>query len=65
MEIRFANSRIRKICTNDKAAIKELGRVGVEILTGRLEQIRAAQNLEELRYAIGHWQELFGRANSP
>ena len=60
MKIAYANSRIEKICTDTKRAKKELGQVGMKVLTGRLIQIAEASNLEELRHRPGHWHELTG-----
>ena len=60
MEIAYANSRIEKICTDTKRAKKELGQVGVRILTGRLVQIAEASCLEDLRNRPGNWHELTG-----
>jgi len=60
MEIFYANSRIEKICTNDKVALKELGRDGANALRTRLKQMLEAENLEALRFAAGAWHELAG-----
>ena len=60
MEIFYANSRIEKICTDEKAARKELGIEGARVLKNRLKQIRYAENLEELRLLAGSWHELIG-----
>ena len=60
MDISYANSRIQKICTNEKTARKELGSDGAKVLTNRLQQMRDAENLEKLRYAPGDWHELTG-----
>jgi proteic killer suppression protein len=60
MEISYANSRIRKICTDDKVARKELGKEGARILGKRLEQMLGAESLEDLRIAAGGWHELKG-----
>ena len=60
MEITYANSRIRKICTDDKTMRKELGQIGARILLNRLEQIERFENLEPLRFEPGHWHELTG-----
>lgn len=60
MDITYANSRIRKICTSEKIARKELGAVGAKILSGRLKQISEVQNLEYLRFFPGNWHELIG-----
>ena len=60
VEVAYANSRIEKICTNVKRGRKELGQVGMKILTNRLIQIAEADNLEELRNRPGSWHELSG-----
>ena len=60
MEISYANSRIQKICTDDKVARKELGKIGAGILRTRLDQMLEAENLETLRFAAGSWHELKG-----
>jgi len=60
MEITFANSRIEKICTDEKRAKKELGQVGAHILSTRLDQLMDADNLEVLRFLPGNYHELTG-----
>ena len=60
MDISYANSRIQKICTDDKIAKKELGSEGAKVLKKRLEQMRDADNLDELRFVSGDWHELVG-----
>jgi len=60
MDISYANSRIQKICTEEKTAKKELGSEGAKVLRKRLDQMLAAENLEILRFAPGAWHELKG-----
>jgi proteic killer suppression protein len=60
MEITYANSRIQKICTNDKVAQKILGKDGARFLKLRLEQMTNANNLGELQFVDGAWHELKG-----
>ena len=60
MDISYASSRIRKICTDDKTAKKELGNDGAKVLKQRLEQMQDVDNLEQLRHAAGDWHELKG-----
>ena len=60
MEISYANSKIQKICTDEKIAKKELGNVGAKFLKKRLEQMQDAENLAELRLSPGDWHELKG-----
>jgi len=49
MEISYANRRIEKICTDEKAARKELGHDGAKVLRKRLDQMRYVESLEDLR----------------
>jgi proteic killer suppression protein len=60
MEITYANSRIQKICTNDKVAQKILGKDNARFLKLRIEQMTNADNLGELRFVDGAWHELKG-----
>jgi proteic killer suppression protein len=60
MDISYANRKIEKICTDPKVAQKELGKDGAKTLTKRLLLMRAAENLEALRFAAGDWHELTG-----
>jgi len=59
MEITYANSRIRKICTDDKTAKKELGG-NAKFLRERLDDMLLVENLEELRSFPGNYHELTG-----
>ena len=60
MDISYANSRIQKICTDEKTAKKELGSAGAKVLRKRLDHMLVAENLEVLRFAPGSWHELAG-----
>ena len=60
MEISYANRRIEKICTDEKAARKELGHDGAKVLRKRLDQMRYVESLEDLRLQAGGWHELVG-----
>ena len=60
MDISYANSKIRKICTDAKIAKKTLGDDGAKFLRIRLDQMSEAANLEKLRYSPGDWHELVG-----
>ena len=60
MEISYANSKIQKICTDEKIARKELGNDGAKALIKRLDQMRDAEYLEALRGQPGWWHELTG-----
>ena len=60
MDISYANSRIRKICTDARVAQKELGKVAAQVLQERLQQMQDVKHLEKLRFAPGAWHELAG-----
>ena len=60
MDISYANSKIRKICTDARIAQKVLGKANTEILQERLQQMRDAESLAELRHAAGDYHELIG-----
>ena len=60
MEISYANSKIRKICTDARIAQKELGKRAALVLQERLDQMVTVENLEQLRFAVGTWHELKG-----
>ena len=60
MEVIYENRRIQKICTEKKTAQKELGQNGASVLLYRLDQLKSADSLEDLRFQPGHWHELIG-----
>jgi proteic killer suppression protein len=60
MDISYANRKIQKICTDEKAARKVLGQAGAEVLQERLKQMQDVACLEDLRFLPGAWHELVG-----
>jgi proteic killer suppression protein len=58
MKISYANSRIQKICTDERIARKELGNQGAKFLKKRLKQMQSAVSLQDLRIQPGDWHEL-------
>jgi len=60
MEITYENRRIQKICTEKKTSQKELGQISASVLLYRLDQLKSADALEDLRFQPGHWHELIG-----
>lgn len=60
MEITFNKSNLRKWANSDKKGRKKLGDI-FEPYKRRLDQLRAAESLEDLRFAPGNFHEL--RAN--
>lgn len=60
MEISYANSRIQKICTDERVARKELGNDVAKMLYKRLKQMHDVKYLSDLRFLPGDWHELKG-----
>lgn len=54
MEIGYRTKKLRKVCTDASAAEKTYGRRMAEIIQMRIDQIHAAESVEELiQYHIG------------
>lgn len=58
MDILFGNNKLEKYANNDREGNKKLGVIRFKIYKRRLDQIRAAKNLEDLRYVPGKFHEL-------
>ena len=52
MEILFANERLHRDCTQDRWMIRAWGALRSKPLRRRLDQLRAAENLEHFRLAF-------------
>jgi len=57
MKIYFENKKLAKTLNDEKAIRKNYGQMADKIIA-RLSQIRAAESLEDLRYAPGKYHEL-------
>jgi toxin HigB-1 len=53
MQIRFATTKMAKLCNSEKNALRAFGQVGGKRLMLRLEDIASARNLEELKLLPG------------
>lgn len=60
VEITFSTKKLEKLANNDKKRIRELGTIRAKLFKQRLDDLRAAVTLEDLRYAPGHYHELTG-----
>ncbi|OAD90276.1 MULTISPECIES: type II toxin-antitoxin system RelE/ParE family toxin [Flavobacteriaceae] len=58
MDILFGNNKLEKYANSDREGYKKLGVIRFKIYKKRLDQIRAAKNLEDLRYSPGRFHEL-------
>lgn len=60
MDIKFENIKLQKYANNDKAGIKNLGKLRYKKFKQRLDQLKAAKTLEDLRFQPGRFHELIG-----
>lgn len=58
MDILFGNNKLAQYANSDSAGNKKLGAIRFKIYKKRLDQIRAARNLEDLRNVPGKFHEL-------
>jgi proteic killer suppression protein len=58
MDMSFANAKIRKICTDDRVAQKELGQSTALVLRKHLNRLKLAACLANMRDAPGDYHEL-------
>ena len=65
MEVEYKNSKIEKICTYASVAEKKYGLRMVELISLRIDQIRAADSVEQMiKYKIGRCHQLEGNRKS-
>lgn len=61
MEVTFKNSKIRKICTDPKIAIKKYNELMAGIITQRIFELKASETIEDLLNSkIGRCHSLKG-----
>lgn len=58
MVITFNDKKLEKLANDPRKALKDLGKPRFDKFTLRLDQLRAAHSLEDLRYALGRYHEL-------
>jgi len=58
--ITFSTNKLEKLANNDKKRIRELGEIRARLFRQRLDDMRAASTLEEVRFLPGHYHELTG-----
>jgi len=58
MEIVFAATRLEKLCNSERELVRTFGPLRAKALRRRLDQLRAAQNLEVMRTLPGRCNEL-------
>ena len=60
MEISFKSEKLRKLCTEQRIAVREHGSVRANKIRVRLDDMAAAENLAVMRTLPGHYHELTG-----
>jgi proteic killer suppression protein len=60
VDILFSTTKHEKLCNNDKKLAKKHGQRQAEIIRRRLDDLRAAASLKDLRNAPGRCHELSG-----
>lgn len=58
MDITFTNKKLEELANNDRKRLKEFGKLRSDKFKIRLAQLRAATNLEEVRFLPGNFHEL-------
>lgn len=60
MKIIFNTSKLRKYANDDRLAEKKLGKREADLYKQRLDDLTAAQTLEDVRHLPGNYHELVG-----
>lgn len=60
MEITFSDKKLEKLANDDSKCLKKMGKIRVEIFRRRLNQLKDAQTLEDVRHLPGNYHDLIG-----
>jgi proteic killer suppression protein len=60
VDIIFKSRKLERLCNDDRLAQREWGKPQASVLARRLDDLRAARCLEDLRFAPGGLHELKG-----
>ena len=60
MELLFGSARFEKQCNSDRELVRKFGHERAKVLRRRLDQLRAAENLDAMRSLSGRCHELTG-----
>lgn len=58
MEITFKNKKLQQACNNYTKLLKMYGQIRAEKILKRLNQLRDADTLEDVRYLAGNYHQL-------
>lgn len=59
MNINFEDSKLEKICNDDKLLVKTYGKVNAKKIKQRLDDLKAATKLEVVRNLPGKYHDLY------
>lgn len=60
MEVSFATEQLKRTCESPAERKKRFGEPFADKLRGRLDDLDAAQSMDDMRHLPGHWEELTG-----
>ena len=58
MDITFRDKSLKKYANDDRLAIRKLGAKRAQVFKSRLDDLRAAESLEDVRHLPGRYHEL-------
>jgi toxin HigB-1 len=58
MDITFRDKGLKKYANDDRLAIRKLGAKRAQVFKSRLDDLRAAESLEDVRHLPGRYHEL-------
>lgn len=58
MKLDFLDPKLHALCHDKRVATKSLGAESAKKLKTRLDDLDAAQSMEDMRHLPGHWEEL-------
>lgn len=58
MKLNFLDPKLHALCHDKRTATKALGAESAKKLRNRLDDLDAAQSMEDMRHLPGHWEEL-------
>ncbi len=58
MDVRFSTERLKKACESKSERLRRYGAPAAQKLATRLDDLRAARSLADMRHLPGHWEEL-------
>ena len=60
MIVSFSDKTLKKVANNDRKLVRKYGQRRADLIKRRLDALRAAETLEDVRYVPGRFHELTG-----